>query len=231
MELDLKLILTALAYGLVPAFLWLVFWLGADRKNPEPRRLIVAAFLGGMLAVPIAITIESIIDAFVGDGFVKTLAWSFVEEVVKYGIALIVVLRNKEFDEAIDALIYMICVALGFAALENTLYALNPLIIGEHVSAATITNMRFIGATLLHIVSSAAVGVAMALTFYKAKRARVYAVIIGLIIATGLHTLFNFFIMGASESAVYTVFVSIWILALGLIVIAEKIKKIDSENS
>lgn len=231
MDLDYKLIFSALAYGLIPAFAWLVFWLGADRKNPEPRRLIAAAFFAGMLAVPVAITLESIVDLFVHNDFAKTFAWSLVEEVVKYGLALIVVLRNKEFDEAIDALVYMICVALGFAAFENTLYALGPLISGEHINAVTITNMRFIGATLLHTVSSASVGVAMALTFYKSKAMRARAIVIGLAVATSLHTLFNFFIMEASESAMYMVFVSIWILALGLIIIAEKVKKIDAENN
>lgn len=226
-----NLILTALAYGLLPAFVWLSFWLTADRKKPEPRHLIAAAFVAGMIAVPISVTIEAITDLFISDGIGKTFIWSLTEETVKYLLALIVVLRNKEFDEALDAIIYMICVALGFAALENTLYVFNPLMSGEMADAATVTTLRFIGATLLHTVSSASVGIAMAFTFYRSKTERINAVVIGLIIATGLHTLFNFFIIELSESAVYMVFASIWVLALGIIVVAEKIKKIDEGNT
>lgn len=226
--MDHNLILTALAYGLLPALAWLVFWLTADRANPEPKRLIAAAFLAGMLAVPVSIVIEIFFEEFLRDGVTKIFAWSLTEEVVKYFFAFIFVLRNKEFDEPIDALIYMICVALGFAALENILYVLTPLTSGEHINAATLTNMRFIGATLLHTISSASVGIAMAFTFYKPKITRIHAVIFGLLIATSLHTLFNFFIMELSDSAVFMVFASVWVLALGIIVIAEKIKRIDA---
>ena len=43
------------------------------------------------------------------------------EEVAKYLIIKIRILRDPEFDEPIDAMIYMIIAGLGFAALENIL--------------------------------------------------------------------------------------------------------------
>jgi len=224
---DAPPILIALLYGLLPALIWLFFWIAEDRKRPEPKRLIALAFIAGMIAVPLSITIEMWIEASIGGGFLKTLLWSLTEEVMKYTIAFILVLRAREFDEALDAFIYMICVALGFAALENTLYALDPILASQQLNAATLTNLRFIGATLVHTISSATVGIFLAFSFYKPIGARARALIYGLILATGLHTLFNFFIMSVSLKAVYVVFAVIWIMALGLILIAERIKKLD----
>ncbi|MDZ7726027.1 MAG: PrsW family glutamic-type intramembrane protease [Candidatus Campbellbacteria bacterium] len=229
--MDTNTILTALLFGLVPTFIWLVFWLSEDRAHPEPKRMIFLSFIAGMIAVPISITIEAWIDSLVSDGFSKTLLWSLTEEMAKYLLAFIIVLRSIELDEALDALIYMICVALGFAALENTLYALEPILDQEHIGAATVSNLRFVGATLLHTVSSAAIGVAMALSYYRSRASRMGATVIGLIVAIGLHALFNFFIINLSENTVFMVFAGIWILTIGLIVIAEKIKKIDAGYS
>jgi protease PrsW len=226
--MDVSLFLTALSYGLLPILVWLVFWLYEDRVHPEPKRLIIQALLAGMVAVPLAVTIEMWIELYVGDGFTKTFLWSLTEESMKYVLAFIFVLRSKHVDEALDLLIYMICVALGFAALENTLYALEPLMRAEHFNAANLTTLRFVGATLVHVLSSAAIGVCMAFAFYKNHTRRALSVVYGLIIATSLHTFFNFFIMNVSLEAVFIVFAAVWIIALGLILIAERIKKMDA---
>jgi len=225
--MDIGLILTALSYGLFPAFIWLIFWLFEDRKHPEPKRLIALAFIAGILSVPLAIFASALTEPLVGDGFTRTLFWSFIEEAVKYGLAYVLVLRSREVDEALDTFIYMICVALGFAAFENALYAVGPLLEAEHADAASLTVMRFIGATLVHTISSASIGIAMAFAFYKSRRAKTYAVVYGLILATSLHTLFNFFIMSVPSEMVSVVFATVWLATLVLILLAERIKKID----
>ena len=48
--------------------------------------------------------------------------WVIIEEILKYTAALIVVFWHKAVDEPIDTIIYMITIALGFSALENTLF-------------------------------------------------------------------------------------------------------------
>jgi RsiW-degrading membrane proteinase PrsW (M82 family) len=226
--MDVPVVVTALSYGLVPVFIWLVFWLFEDRERPEPKRNIARALLAGMIAVPLAVTIEAWVETFTSDDFLRTLLWSLTEESLKYVLAVILVLRSRDVDEALDALIYMICVALGFAAIENTLYTLQPLMDAEHIGALNLTSLRFIGATLVHVLSSAAIGVCMALTFYKSETKRALGVMLGLAIATSLHALFNFFIIKVSLEAVFIVFAVVWIVTLGLILIAERIKKLDA---
>lgn len=226
--MEFSVIFKALSYGLLPAFVWLIFWLYQDRERPEPKKIIAGAFLAGMLAVPLAVTIEIGIEQYVSHEFLKTFLWALTEESMKYILAVIFVFHTRAFDEALDALIYMVCVALGFAALENTLYALEPLVSTGDVATASLTSLRFVGATLVHIVSSAAIGVAMAMTFYKREAERAVAVIVGLVIATSLHALFNFLIIQIPLEAVFIVFALVWIAVLGLILIAERIKRLDA---
>jgi len=45
----------ALFGGILPALVWLVFWLREDKKNPEPKKLILRTFLFGMGAVMIVL--------------------------------------------------------------------------------------------------------------------------------------------------------------------------------
>ena len=44
-------LLIAIVGGILPALIWLFFWLMEDRCEPEPKRYIFLCFLGGMLAV------------------------------------------------------------------------------------------------------------------------------------------------------------------------------------
>jgi RsiW-degrading membrane proteinase PrsW (M82 family) len=226
--MDVALVLTALSYGLLPVFIWLVFWLFEDRKHPEPKRLIALAFIAGMLAVPLAIVVSGLLEPLFGDRLTQTIFWSFTEEAMKYALAYVFVLRNREVNEALDVFIYMVCVALGFAAFENTLYAIGPLLDAQHIDAAGLTVMRFVGATLVHTVASASIGIALAFAFYKSRKAKTFALIYGLVIATSLHALFNFFIMNVASGMVPVVFVVVWFATLALVLLAERIKKIDA---
>ena len=70
-------------------------------------------------------------------------------------------------DEPIDAVIYMITVALGFSALENALFLSNLISTSSFAQSIITGNSRFLGATLLHVASSAAVGVMIGLSYYK----------------------------------------------------------------
>ena len=62
-------------------------------------------------------------------------------------------------------MVYLITVALGFAALETGLFLMEPLSHGD-ISRGIITgNLRFMGAALIHTLSSAVVGYAIALSY------------------------------------------------------------------
>ncbi len=231
------IIFLALLGGLMPAVFWLWFWLKEDKLHPEPKALIFLSFLAGMLATALAYPIEKFIASgttLMGYEFVRPelsnltllFLWAITEEVLKFGAIYIVALRTKYFDEPIDAVIYFITIALGFAALENTLFLFNPLGDGDALATILLGNFRFVGATLLHVVASGILGVCFALAFYEAKQRRVIAGIIGLALAILLHTLFNFSIIITEGKLLNQIFVGLWVLVLGVLFLCERIKSI-----
>jgi len=215
--------------GLVPALFWVWFWLREDNNNPEPFFLLAISFIAGMAVVPMALPIQKLaIDLYSGANVM--FVWVIIEEVLKYAVALALIFWNKEVDEPIDMVIYMIMVALGFAALENSLFIFNPLMMGEYLSSILTGGFRFLGATLLHVLASGTVGVFLALTYYKAKYIQVLAGTFGLFIAIVLHALFNFFIMNASGETILSVFLFVWMGIILLFLLFEKIKLLERQH-
>jgi RsiW-degrading membrane proteinase PrsW (M82 family) len=212
--------------GLVPALFWVWFWLREDNRHPEPYTLIAISFIAGMAVVPLTLPLQKLaISLYSGANLV--LVWVIVEELLKYAAALLIVLWNKEVNEPIDMIIYLIVIALGFAALENSLFIFNPLITGDFYSSALTGGFRFLGATLLHVLASGTVGVFLALTYYKDKSIQVIAGTVGLFIAIVLHALFNFFIMDASGETILGVFLFVWMGIITLFLLFEKVKQIE----
>lgn len=218
----------ALLGGVLPALLWLWFWLREDEEHPEPRGMIIAAFLAGTLAVFLAYPLERF--AYTLFGLVPTvellLVWAATEEILKFLAVYFIAIRSHHYDEPIDAVLYLTTAALGFAALENTLFLLSPLAEGQFVAGALTGSLRFIGATVLHVVASAVVGLSIGSVFYRSFPTRAIAAGTGLVLAISLHTLFNFFIIADDGAHTETVFVSLWAGALLVMLLCEYVKRI-----
>jgi RsiW-degrading membrane proteinase PrsW (M82 family) len=216
----------AAAGGILPALAWVWFWRREDSKHPEPRRLIALAFLAGMVAVGVVIPIEKSVAPFIASQTLLFSVWSAMEELIKYIMARLTVLHRWENDEPIDPVIYMVTVALGFAAAENTLFLLSPLS-GDTVVQTILTgDLRFVGATLLHVLSSAVIGVALALCFYKPKRVRRWYALSGVILAAALHSTFNFLILNTPQEHLLRTFSLVWVGLIVLLAMLEYIKRI-----
>ncbi len=213
----------AAASGLVPAIFWLWFWLREDKKSPEPLLLIAITFIAGMAVVPLALPLQKLaIDLYTGTNLI--FAWVVIEETLKYALAVAIILWNRAIDEPIDMIIYMITIALGFAALENTLFLLSPLTAGDYLNYTLTGSFRFLGATLLHVLASGTVGVFLAFAFYKGRFTQIMFGMLGLCLAIVLHALFNFFIIGASGETILGVFLFVWIGIIALFLLFEKVK-------
>jgi RsiW-degrading membrane proteinase PrsW (M82 family) len=218
-------ILAALAGGFFPALAWLWFWNRED-SHPEPKRLIALAFIAGMLTVIFVIPIQKFVSGFILTQTALYTAWSIIEEVMKYLAARATVLWRHEDDEPIDPIIYMIAVALGFAALENTLFLMSPLAGSTALETIMTGNLRFVGATLLHVVSSAVVGLALALSFYKPHRVHGLYVLGGVILASALHSGFNFLILNSPEAQLFRTFAYVWVGVIAVLALVEYAKRI-----
>lgn len=216
--------------GLIPALVWLWFWIRED-DHPEPLRLITLSFIAGMIIVPFVIPLQKFaLELYKEGSFMLIFAWAIVEEVYKYAAALILILWRRDVDEPIDFVIYMTVIAIGFSALENMLYMYK--LTSELTPIANILNgtFRFIGASLVHVISSATVGVALAYAFYKSASSRLLYGIAGLILATTLHTFFNFSILAGGGLNIQTIFLSVWAAVIILLLLIEKVKRITNSE-
>ncbi|MBX4200470.1 PrsW family intramembrane metalloprotease [Candidatus Parcubacteria bacterium] len=234
-------IIYALLGGILPSLIWLFFWLEEDKKRPEPKGRLLITFALGMVAVVVVLPFQKITeDHFSYLGLpILLLMWATLEEVFKLGAGYFGGIHSRDDDEPVDTMIYMITAALGFVALENTLFILNPILpveaangimIQKILSAGDIVNgvvtayLRFIGASLLHVLSSATVGTAMALTYYKSKFVRIWTTVLSIIMAVAIHTSFNLFIVVDSQFGTFITFAGVWAGIIILMYMFEKVK-------
>lgn len=217
---------TAFLIGFLPVLVWLVFWLWEDGKHPEPKRHIVVAFVAGLLSVLVVIPIQKFVGTFLPVGFTLVLLWAGIEEAMKLLAAWFAALRSSVVDEPIDIPIYLITVALGFAALENLFFLLTPLAGGQLANGLITGNLRFIGATLIHVLSSASIGVMLALAYFKSTSQKILYGISGLILAISLHTLFNFSIIKTGIDWLLTIFAGVWVGITFLLLMLENVKRL-----
>jgi RsiW-degrading membrane proteinase PrsW (M82 family) len=220
--------------GFLPGLTWLFFYLREDPR-PEPKYLIFIVFISGIVSA----LFSFLIQYFLNDIFKKNnilpfnefstafsiiivfLTYAFIEEIMKFFITFFTIHNNKNFDEPIDAMIYMIVNALGFATLENVGVLTNNEIIKNSILIMFQTaSLRFIGATLLHTLTSGLIGYFWAISIREFGYKK--PLIFGLILAGILHTIFNLLII-IYENSFITILV---LLIAGLLVLIdfEKLK-------
>lgn len=209
--------------GVVPSIVWLLYYLRKD-CHPEPKYLIVKTFLVGIILSPAAIVLQ-LIFAQTAETFAPGIStkgslfflWAAaVEELVKFYAVKITVLRSPEFDEPVDAMTYMITAALGFAAMENILVMWQVFPDGAH-AAFSVWTLRFVGATLLHALSSALMGYFVALSwFFYAHRQKF--ILTGLLFATGFHFTFNTFLSSAGEQLIALTYTTALLVVMAFLV-------------
>lgn len=155
-----------------------------------------------------------------------------IEETLKFILAYNICLRRKVNDEPIDASIYMLTCALGFAAIETALFMTEPLSNGELLNGLVAGNFRSIGPMLIHLVSSTILGIFIGLAFYKGTFKKFLYTALGLFIAIVLHSIFNLFITlnDTTHNAVFfwLACLGTWLMVVVLLVFFERVKKVSN---
>lgn len=224
--------------GFVPSLVWLSYYLKKDPR-PEPRYLVLRTFFLGIVLAPLAIiaqwvfrelAIEINPDFHITTSFYFFLWAAFIEEAVKFLAVKFIILHNPEFDEPVDAMVYMIAAALGFAAIENILVLFQAIPNGFY-AAIQIWSLRFAGATLLHAVSSAFVGYFLAVAwFYHRHNGKI--ILAGLGMATFFHFVFNIILLSTNGQPTGFLYSMIFLIITALVIAAlfRKIKKRFANN-
>ncbi len=194
--------------GVSPSLIWLLFYLHKD-SHPEPKSLVLKVFiLGALFAGPMAILMQLFFlwlsqPSWDFLSFLHNMAqrnWRFffnilviaplTEEFLKYAVVHWQILKNPAFDEPLDAMLYLIISALGFAAIENitNIFFLNNLTLNN---ALANTLARFLSATLLHTLTSGLLGYFLAKSLFDFKK-RFKIFFSGLFLAIAAHSFYNF---------------------------------------
>ncbi|OGI89412.1 hypothetical protein A2911_02490 [Candidatus Nomurabacteria bacterium RIFCSPLOWO2_01_FULL_40_15] len=213
--------------GIIPALFWLWFWLKEDNKKSEPKGLLTICFIVGMIAVFFVLPIQKFIQSNIASQEWQIILWAGTEEVIKYLAVLIILYKSSYVDEPIDWPIFLITAALGFAALENTLFLIKPFSQGEVTVGLLTGQLRFLGSTLLHAVSSGIIGISLGLSFHMDKPKKKLYLLVGLLVATTLHSVFNFFIMNNSGDNFLQVFAFLWVVTIIIMLLFEKLRRMQ----
>lgn len=225
-----------IVFGILPSFIWLMFYLRKDH-HPEAHQMVLKIFFWGLLIAVPAVLLEMGFFKIVDELQLPTslavflnvfVGVAFIEELLKYLIVQNHVLHHREFDEPVDAIIYMIVAALGFAAAENILILLQlgPAVLWD--KAVEISAFRFLGATFLHTLSSGLIGFFLALAILE-KKNRAKLIVAGLVISALLHGFYNFSIMKIDGNfKIALPVVILFVLAIFLSFAFKRLHKIQS---
>ncbi|TVY04542.1 glutamic-type intramembrane protease PrsW [Cohnella terricola] len=155
------LLISVLAAAIIPGIALLAYFYWKDRYDAEPIPIVVKMFLtGALIVVPIMIVQRSLVIWWGENPFTYSFIISAgVEEFFKWFVLYHIIYNHTVFDEPYDGIVYAVAVSLGFATLENVLYAfLQPATFGSLMIRA-----------LLPVSGHALFGVFMGYSLGKAK--------------------------------------------------------------
>lgn len=227
-----KILVLAFLFGIIPSLLWLWFWL-KEQEDPEPKGLLTIVFIMGMISVIVVLPIQKLIQSYIYSHEIQLIFWASVEEILKYFAVLIILYKTNNANKPIDWPIYLITAALGFATLENALFLIKPFsTLNETtilLAVASLGQLRFLGSTLLHTISSGTIGIAIGISFYMDAWKRKWYLIFGFLVAITLHSAFNFFIIKNDGNDFLKVFAFLWVVTIIIMLLFEKVRRMSEK--
>jgi protease PrsW len=199
-------LLGAFFFGFVPMFIFAAFVNWLDRYEKEPKLLLGAAFIWGVviagggayiLNTAVGMGVYSLTGSVSAADFSTTsIAAPIIEEALK-GLAVLIVflMFRKEFDSILDGIVYGAIVAMGFAAIENVLYIYrNGFQDGGWEGFWTLVFIRVILVGWMHPFFTAFTGIGLAVArISKNTLVKIIAVPAGYTVAVLTHAFHNTF--------------------------------------
>lgn len=188
--------------GIAPSVLLLWFFYRKDKWEPEPKLKVMKIFVGGLLATIPAIFLTHIflhhvfeIDYFqMKVSFTLNLVACFlvispIQELFKYATVKVSMYNDKEFNEPMDGVIYMVAAGLGFAAFENLTYIWAARDMGDATIAGI---LRGVLATPAHACFAGFLGLYLGKAkFVETKKEAFFLILKGFLLAVVLHATYD----------------------------------------
>ena len=216
--------------AILPCILGAYIIYRADKVEKEPIGEIIKAVMMGFAAIFLTLFVSGIfgIDKIMlDDNIFNTYVYSFIyialiEELSKFIFSYLFVNRNPNFDYVFDGIVYFACVALGFALIENILYAAN----GD-LSTVLLRSFTAIPAHTFFGISSG-----YYYSLYRKDKVRknknnYWMLLLSILVPIFLHGFYDFCILMGNNLFVY-----IYILFLGFLYVFSfsRVKKLQEKD-
>jgi RsiW-degrading membrane proteinase PrsW (M82 family) len=121
--------MTLLALAIAPGLAICIYIFLKDIYNKEPKRLLIASFVLGIISIIPPYFIESGAIGFFDASISSIAIFAYVIVALSEELSKFVILRSfcytrKTFDEPLDGIVYSVMVSMGFATIENINYVL-----------------------------------------------------------------------------------------------------------
>lgn len=117
-----------LLLAILPVIVLALYIYKKDKYEKEPFSMLLLAFFLGILAIPIDLVVVGVINMVIPGGTVFYSAFfeaGIPEEFCKWMLFMLVIWKNKHFNEFFDGIVYACFIGLGFACIENIMYVFN----------------------------------------------------------------------------------------------------------
>lgn len=180
--------------AILPGLLLCYFIYRLDKYDKEPIWILGICFVLGMLITFPALQLETLaadygIDESKNIGYLlisSFLVVAFSEELVKFIVLMLYPYQQKAFNEPLDGIVYAVIISMGFATVENVIYA--------NLFGLPTTFLRSFTAVPAHAVFAVIMGYYVGLA--KFDKAREYKLIAtGFGGAVAIHGIYDFFIL------------------------------------
>lgn len=213
-----------------------------DRWEPEPRGLLIFAFLWGAItsifvALAVGLSVEIVQDGIgtpseARDFLGAVIQAPLAEEGIKgLGILLLFLAARKHFDGPVDGIVYGATIAAGFAFTENILYFGAEIVDSGSVGGAIgVFIVRGVMSPFAHVMFTICTGIAIGIAARRAGAfGGILAYLVGLIPAILLHALWNgaTYVVG-DEFLTYYVLVQVP-LFIGAVIVVVRLRRAESE--
>ncbi len=216
--------------------IWLWILRRYDRIEPESiRHLVQVGLVGGAASIAVALVLNEIVrvgtgletDIFEGAAGISAIRLlvfcvcvGLIEETAKSVAAVQTTRRLGDLDEPVDAMVYAMTVALGFASFENVFYAMR---FGSDVLIA-----RFLWPVPAHMAYAALWGYGLAYArFARPERPQWIVMAPSVLMAAGIHAGANYLLF---LQHTITATLSLVVLALLAVLAHVRLRRLVAES-
>lgn len=232
-KIVLMLIIFSVFAAIIPMLIYLFLIWRFDRYDREPAGLVLLNYFWGAFgAILLTLIFGSLAHLLISsfeieyatvDYLGTVLTAPIIEEITK-GFFLLMMIKNRNFDNISDGVVYGSAIGLGFGMTENMMY-----FIANSSSAGTwlfVVVVRTLFSAVMHCVATGTLGVFLAYAKYKNMTQKILYGLLGLIFAMLIHAAWNTFVSLDSTAWIGIVFmmtaILIFILVFTLSVVGEK---------